>query len=328
MAKVLVATGLDTAERRALMQPLLDDGHELIARSLRFTTPEDELIEALQGVAATIAGLERYTARVLANAPDLKVIARTGVGYDTIDIAAATRHGVRVATTPGANHDAVAECALGLMLMVGRGLSRGERLLRDGGWGLRPLGVELTRKTVAIVGCGLIGKTLARRLRGFECRLLGVDVVRDEAFAAECDLRYVSIEEALGEADFVSLNAPSTPATRHLINARTLALMKPTAFLVNTARGPLIDEAALVEALNAGRIAGAALDVFETEPLPADSPLRLVEPGRLVMTPHVAGVSQEAARAMTELAVENVRRVLRGEAPVHCVNREVLAGSA
>jgi len=283
------------------------------------------VIEQLRGIAGTLAGLERYTEAVFARCPELKVIGRTGVGFDSIDVEAATRHGVRVTTTPGANHDAVAECALGLMLAIARGFARSDRLIRSGGWLMRPIGVQLTGKTVAIVGCGLIGKTLAKRLHGFDCRILGVDVIRDPEFAARYGVEYVSLDEALEQADFVSLNAPAMPSTRHLINERTLGLMKPTAYLVNTARGPLIDEAALARALDERRIAGAALDVFETEPLPESSPLRQVSPDRLVLTAHIAGVTVESVKAMTEMAVENVRRVLRGDAPLHCVNPEVLS---
>lgn len=323
MAKILVSYGLE-ADRRPYLQALVADGHELVSGSLRPTSTEDEIIRALAGIAGTIAGLERYTDRVFTECQALRAIGRTGVGFDTIDTDAATRHGVAVTTTPGCNHDAVAECALSLILMCARGVHRSERVVRAGGWGLRPPGIEISRKTVAIVGCGLIGRTLAKLLSGFGCRLLGVDTVQDAAWAKSAGVTYVSLDEALPQADIVSIHAPSMPSTRHLLNERTLKLMKPTAYLVNTARGPLVDENAIARALNEGWIAGAGLDVFDIEPLPADSALRSVSPDKLILTGHVAGNSAESTEAMTKMAAENVRRVLRGEPPLHCVNPAVI----
>ena len=325
MARILIAPGIQP-ERRPLLQPLLDDGHELVEPTVPMNglTPLPDVKRELSGIAGTLAGLERYTEEVFAACPDLKVIGRTGVGYDAIDCDAATRHGVRVTTTPGTNHDAVAEFSLALMLAIGRGVVRNDGIVRAQQWGMRPLGTELTRKTIVIVGCGLIGRTLARLVSGFGGRTIGVDPYWDAAWAERQGVERMSLEEALPLADFVSINAPSSGETRHLINDRTLGLMKPTAFLVNTSRGPLIDEMALLRALEGGTIAGAGLDVFELEPLAADSPLRRVGPDKLILTSHIAGVSGESVRAMTEMAVENVRRVLRGDNPLHCVNPAVL----
>jgi phosphoglycerate dehydrogenase-like enzyme len=279
---------------------------------------EAELAAALQGVAATIASVEPYTPAVLAQADALRVISRTGVGYDAVDVPEATRRGVVVCTTPGANHHAVADLALGLILTCARGIVAADHWLRDGRWVPDYPSVELRGLTVGIVGTGLIGSQVVKRLWGFEPRLIAYDIVQSPELVERFGLEYLSFEQS----DFVTLHAPLLPETRNLIDAAALARMKPTAYLVNTARGPLVDESALVEALHAGRLGGAALDVFHTEPLPLDSPLRTAP--RLVLTPHMAGTTAQSAAAMLAMAVENALRVLRGEAPLSCVNPEVL----
>ncbi len=301
---------------------MLEDGHSVeIVDSLRVRSPSG-LAAALDGVAATLASVEPYSAEVLAQAPDLRVISRTGVGYDAIDVAEATRRGIVVCTTPNTNQHAVADFAVLLLLACARRLVEAVDLVRSGRWTPQPMGLELRGSTVGIVGTGLIGGEVARRLSGFGPRLLGYDVVRSPELEQRLGLRYVGLEQLLAESDFVTLHAPLLPETRGLIDAAALARMKPGAFLVNTARGPLVDEAALAEALRRGQIAGAALDVFAVEPLPPDSPLREVE--HLLLTPHVAGSTEQARAAMAAMAVDNAARVLRGQPPLSCVNPEVL----
>jgi phosphoglycerate dehydrogenase-like enzyme len=322
MARCLVTTIFATSPDDPVLAPLVQAGHTVeIAESVPIQT-EADLLLALRGVAATIAGVEPYTASVLAQADALRVISRTGVGFDAIDVPEATRRGVVVCTTPGANHHAVADLALGLILTCARGIVAGDRWLRDGRWVPDYPSVELRGMTVGVLGTGLIGSQVVKRLYGFEPRLIACDIVESADLVERFGLQYVSFEQLLEQSDFLTVHAPLLPATRHLIDAAALARMKPTAYLINTARGPLVDEAALVQALQAGRLGGAALDVFETEPLPLDSPLRSAP--RLVLTPHMAGTTAQSAAAMMDMAIENVVRVLRGDRPLSCVNPEVL----
>jgi phosphoglycerate dehydrogenase-like enzyme len=323
MARCLVTSIFVRSADDPALAPLIRDGHVVEIADPVALRSESALAAALEGVAATLASVEPYTAAVLARATALRVISRTGVGYDAIDVAEATRRGIVVCTTPGTNQHAVADLAVGLILTCARGIVAGDRWLRDGHWMPDFPSVELRGSTVGVVGTGLIGREVIKRLSGFEPRLIAFDIVQSPEVVERFGIEYVSFEQLLAQADFVTLHAPLLPETRGLIDRAALARMKPTAYLVNTARGPLVDEAALVEALHAGRLAGAALDVFETEPLPLDSPLRTAP--RLVLTPHMAGTTAQSARAMTEMAVENAVRVLRGEPPLSCINPEVLS---
>jgi phosphoglycerate dehydrogenase-like enzyme len=281
----------------------------------------DQVVEALSDAVAVIASTERYDESVFSRAPGRKIISRTGVGDDAVDLEAATHHGVVVSTTPGANDRTVADFAMTLMLALARNLFAADREVRAGRWE-RPAAVEMRDKVVGIVGVGAIGKHVARRAHGFECQLLGYDVVQDEAFAERYGLRYVPLDLLVAEADFLTIHAPYLPSTHRLIGEAQLRAMKPSAVLVNTARGPLVDERALVRALAEGWIAGAGLDVFETEPLPSDSPLRDLP--NVILAPHCAGISYESGRAMARIAAENVVAVLSGRPPVLCVNPAVL----
>jgi phosphoglycerate dehydrogenase-like enzyme len=280
------------------------------------------LIDALQGMSASLASIEPYTAAVLAETPDLRVISRLGVGYDAIDVDEATRRGIVVCTTPGANHHSVADLAVGLILTCLRQIVVAAEVVRAGNWMLPRVGVELRATTVGIVGTGLIGREVVKRLAGFEPRVLAHDVVESPEMVERFGVEYVSFDELLRQSDVLTLHAPLVPETRGLIDAAALAKMKPSAYVVNTARGPLIDEVAIAQALHASQIAGAALDVFEREPLPASSPLR--QAPNVILTPHIAGVTQQSRVAMAAMAIDNVARVLRGQAPVSCVNPEVL----
>jgi len=323
MARVLLTTMQVQSEADTLVRPLADAGHELAIHRFVGVPDEEAVIAVLGGVEAAIVGVEPYTARVLDSAPGLKILSRTGVGYDAIDVDAATARGVVVATTPGTNHHSVAEAAVALLLAAMRRIAFADRQMRTTGWNPRPYGVELRGKTVGVVGTGLIGKEVVRRLQGWGVQILLSDVVQDQAFAEQYRARYVERDELLRDADVITLHAPLLPSTRHMIDDAALRTMKPTAFLVNTARGPLVDEAAVARALAEGRLAGAALDVFETEPLSSESPLLGLD--TITLTQHVAGVTNESMHAMTVMAVESVARVLRGAPPVSCVNPDALA---
>jgi len=287
---------------------------------------EDELSDALPGVFATIAASEPYNERSLAAARDLRVIARMGVGYDQVDVAAATRHGVAVAMAFGTNHEAVADHAFALIAALGSRLVPYHQKVAQGGWG-GEVHASLWRSTVGIIGLGRIGRALARRCRGFEMRLLGYDIQVDPEQARAEGIELVPLERLLAEADFVSIHTPRTPETENLIDRERLALMKPEAYLVNTARGGLIDEDALYEALTSGRIAGAGLDVFALEP-PAGSPLLRLP--NVVLTPHCAGANTRSYTAMLERCAENILAIAQGRNPgdEYLLNPEVLRQSA
>jgi D-3-phosphoglycerate dehydrogenase / 2-oxoglutarate reductase len=284
---------------------------------------EEELIAALDGIEATVAGSEPYTDRVLAAHPQLRVIGRVGVGYDAVDVSAATARGVIVTIAPGTNHGSVAEHTFALMLGFTRHLPARQQAIATGGWP-RLMGLPLRGRTLGLAGLGRIGKAVATRAIAFEMRVLAYDPLPDAAFCAAHGITLVSFEKLLAEADFLSLHLPSTPQTRHLINRDTLALMKSDAVLVNTSRGGLVCEADLIPALREKRIAGAVLDVFEQEPLPPDHPLRGLE--NVVLTPHAAGVDILSLGDMARSAAEAVSSLRRGEWPAEkIINPEARA---
>ncbi len=281
---------------------------------------EDEVIRITEGCEAVIASIDPFTDRVLAALPMLRIISRTGVGYDAIDIAAATARGVAVCTGPGVNRHAVAEYAIALMLQCARRVGEHLASVRSGGWD-RYEGIDLAGKTVGIIGLGTIGKEVAQRLRAFEMRILAYDIVQDLQFAEANSVGYVPLDQLLRESDFITLHALLNAGSRKLLNADRLAQMKPTAYVINTARGGLIDHDALCAALQQKRIGGAALDAFEQEPL-GETPLRHIE--NCWLSPHAAGSSRDARARSKQVAVENVIRFFRGERPLHIVNPEVL----
>jgi phosphoglycerate dehydrogenase-like enzyme len=274
------------------------------------------LLRMVPGAAGLIAGPERVSDEVMAAAPLLQVVNAPGVGYDHIDVGAATRRGIVVCTNPGCNHHAVAEMTLGMMLCLARKICPTDRRVRRGEWPT-VRGIELRGKTLGIVGLGRIGKSLATSARGMGMHVLASDTAQDAAFAEQQGVLYVPLSELIPASDFLSLHCPLTPETRGLIDIAALARMKPTAYLINTARGPLVDQAALVAALREGRIAGAGIDVYDTEPLQGNPYAGL---DNVVQTPHCAGHSLEAIQSSLEMALENVTRVLRGQEPLHRIN--------
>jgi len=270
-------------------------------------------------IAAVLAGMEPFEDAVISGSP-LRVIARMGVGYDAIDVDAATRNRVAVTITPGTNEPSVAEQMLALLFAVMRGIVvRHRREVLTGEWKRRPL-PRLAGKTLGLVGLGRIGKAIVRRAIGLELQLIACDPVADEQFAREHGVRMVGFEELLRQSDIVSLHAPATPKTADMINAQTLALMKPGAVLINTARGSLVDEDALAESLRSGHLLGAGLDVFKEEPLPTDSPL--LELDSVVLAPHMAGLDHESEVAMSHLAAKCVADLYQGRWPEGCVVNE------
>lgn len=279
------------------------------------TLTESDLLRLLPGCVASVAMPDDYNARVIAaSAPDLKLIARSGVGYDSIDVAAAKQHGVWVTTTVGSNHDAVADFTLGLILDLTRHVTQIAGEVRAGTW-RRVAGIELRGKTLGIVGTGRVGREVAARARPFGLHIVAHDLYPNREWAAASGATYVPLEQLLVEADVITLHAPATEQTRHLLDAPRLALCKRGVFVVNTARGELIDEPALLAALESGQVAGAALDVFEAEP-PGAAQRPLIAHPRLIPTGHCAGAAVEAQRRAAEMALDEVLRVVRGERPL------------
>ncbi|MDR7544313.1 MAG: phosphoglycerate dehydrogenase [Armatimonadota bacterium] len=283
------------------------------------TLGEDDLIALIGEADAVIAGVEPITARVLAAAPRLKIVARRGVGYDTVALEAATARGVVVTITAGALAETVADHTMGLILAVVRRIPELDRLVRSGGWDRIP-SVDVWGKTLGIVGFGAIGRAVAKRAAGFDMRILAHDIRPDPATATAMGVTLTDLDSLLTQSDIVTVHVPLTPQTRGLIGAAALRRMKPTAYLVNTSRGPVVDEAALLAALREGRLAGAALDVFQHEP-PRDRALASLP--NVVATPHVASHTVETLARMERACAEAVLAVMHGQRPAHVVNPEV-----
>lgn len=279
-------------------------GIEVVQPTVVQQPSEAELIEIIGDFDGMIAGDDPLTADVLAHASRMKVISKWGVGTDGIDKAAAAERGIKVTNTPNVFGDEVADVAMGFITMLARQLHRIDASVRDGGW-LKVRGQSLTGLTLGIVGFGSIGQAVGRRGLGFGMEVLAYDVAAaSEAAAAEMGVGYVGLESLLGASDYVVLCAPLTPATRHIINAQTLAQMRDGARLINVSRGPLVDESALVNALRSGKVAAAGLDVFEEEPLPASSPLR--EFPDCVFGSHNGSNTLEGVLRASALAVDNL----------------------
>jgi lactate dehydrogenase-like 2-hydroxyacid dehydrogenase len=268
--------------------------------------------------------MDKFDEPVLAKCPGLKVISNIAVGYNNIDVPAATRHGIRVTNTPGVLDDTTADLAWSLLMATARRIAEGDAYVRRGDWKVAFgvqffMGQDIHHATLGIIGMGRIGQAIARRARGFDMRVLYHNRKRLAA-QEEQGAAFVERDALLAQSDFVVVMTPYSPATHHLIGAAEIAKMKPTAILVNTARGGVVDDAALVEALEAKRIAGAGLDVFEGEPRINPGFARLPN---VVLTPHVGSSSRATRLRMCETAAANLTAVLDGRRPAHLVNPEV-----
>jgi glyoxylate reductase len=295
-----------------------------------WTKPErisrEELLQRLKDKEGLVCLLtEKINSELLSAAPKLRIVANVAVGYDNIDVAECTKRGVVAANTPGVLDETTADFAWTLMMAVGRRLVEGDTLARSGnwkGWDLDQLvGTDVWGKTLGIVGFGRIGRAMARRALGFHMKVIYADAVRaPEALEKELKAEHRELNSLLAEADFVSVHVPLLPETRGLFDAVRFLKMKPTAYLINTSRGAVVDEAALVQALENGKIAGAALDVFENEPLIHQG---LKRPN-VVLAPHIASASIETRTKMACMAAENVVALFQGQQPRNMLNPEVL----
>ena len=286
----------------------------------------EELLQHLQGVDGLLCLLtDKIDAQVMdAAGSQLKVISNLAVGFDNIDIHAATARGIPVGNTPDVLTDATADFAFALIFSVSRRLMEGERYVRNGQWKtwnpMLLLGIEMKEATLGLVGFGRIGKAVARRAMGFDMRVIYYDPTETETHL-DLNATSVDFETLLKESDIISLHTPLTEKTRHLIDSTALSKMKPTAVLINTARGPIIDQNALYEALKQNHIFGAGLDVTEPEPLPPDSPLLTLN--NIVIMPHLGSASVTARNNMSWLAAKNLIAGVKGEPLPNCVNPQV-----
>lgn len=286
-----------------------EHGMETIVPPVRERLEEAHLLPLVGTLDGAVCGDDRFTARVLEAAPRLKVISKWGTGIDSIDRDAAGRLGIRVCNTPGAFNDAVADTTLGYVLSFARGIPWMDRNMKEGGWE-KISGVSLRECVLGIIGVGNIGRAVAGRAAAFGMTLLGNDIVAvPDEVGRTTRLRQTTLDELLYDSDFVTLHCDLNPTSRHLINDRTLGRMKSSAVLVNTSRGPVVDEEALIRALEGGRIRGAALDVFEEEPLPAESPLRRMK--NCLLAPHNSNSSPAAWERVHESTLRNLLDGLR-----------------
>lgn len=310
MKKVLITTATFGKYNKKAFQILRDAGLKIVVAKQPVYN-DDQLIEYLEDTVAIITGLEPITKKVIYSATDLKVIAKHGIGVDNIDLYAAKNKGIRVINAPGTNCEAVADLVFGLMLSLARRIPESDRLVKSGQW-CKIVGKSVWGKTLGIIGLGAIGKSVARRAVGFNMKILAYDIFKDENFVKAYNIKWSSIPEILSESDYITLHVPLTDSTRNLIGYEEFKLMKPTAYLINTARGGVVDEEALYEALKNNKIAGAALDTFKKEP-PLNSPLLNLK--NVILTPHTAGYTDQALSQTSLFTAEMVVKVLRGVKP-------------
>ncbi|HET8578391.1 MAG TPA: D-glycerate dehydrogenase [Methylomirabilota bacterium] len=317
ISRIIPEAALQLARSRAEVDAFVEDR----------PMPRADLLARLKGRQGLICVIsEAIDEELLSACPELRVVSNVAVGYNNVDVAAATKRGVVVTNTPDVLTDTTADFAWALLMATARRTVEADRFVREGRWKqwemMLLLGGDIHGKTLGIVGFGRIGRAMARRALGFSMRVLYQDAMpADLATEREFRATRVDLATLLKRSDFVTLHTPLLPETRHLINAQTLQTMKKTAFLINASRGPVVDEAALVQALKEGWIAGAGLDVFEEEPK--------VHPGliglpNVVLAPHIASASHDTRLKMAELAVENCLAVLEGKTPPTPVNPEVL----
>ena len=328
MIKVVISGRFDDQ----VLERLKQDWHvvRLPLNPAKWLLSDEELIDALVDADVFVTEGNPVTAKVLASSPRLKAVITCKGNPVNVDVAAATAEGVMVINTPGRNAYAVAELCVSLMVMVARNGWASMEALRSGKWANSPRvwaymtfqGHELAGRTVGLVGLGAIGRLMARRLNAFEMQVLAYDPYVSQATADAVGVQLVPLDELLREADFVSMHVHVTDETRCMIGAREFALMKPTSFFINTGRAGVVVEEAMMDALRQKRIAGAALDVYHTEPLPADHPLLSLP--NVVATPHIGGATFDVVRHMSQIAESDLAALRKGESPPHLFNSDVL----
>ncbi len=317
---VVVCTGLNS-EHGPHLELLKQAGFEVrqVPRNVDLFQPAN-LIPLVKDASAIIAGSEPYSGETLAQLPKLRAFARMGVGFDAIDVPACDRLKIVVATTPGVNHHAVAEHTIALLMSVARGFPARDQFVRAGTW-RRFSTPRIMGRTLGLVGLGRIGQATATRAIGLGMKVIAYDPYPNLDFAKQHGIYMTSLDEVLSQSDYVSLHLPMSAENKHLINARSLAKMKPGTILINTARGQLVDEKALYDALKSGHLAGAGLDVFEVEPLPTTSPL--LEFNNVMFCGHLAGLDHESQHDTLKMCAEIVIGLSQGKWPRHCIQNLV-----
>jgi D-3-phosphoglycerate dehydrogenase len=312
--KVLISTSSFCEFDGAPLEKLKACGFDVLTNPYKRRLKPEESIELMRDVHGLVAGTEPLNDHVLKNAQRLKVISRVGVGLDNVDLTAAKELGIEVVSTPLAPTEAVAELTLGLMIALMRCVVEADRAMRQGSW--KPLmGSLLERKTLGIIGLGRIGKRVAQLVQPLRMPILAYEPFPDLAFVSQYQVRLVALNVLFSQADIVSLHAPLTAETRALIRRETLSLMKPTALIINTCRGEVVDESALLDALRENRLGGAALDVYTEEPYRGP----LAENNKVILTAHMGSYAKEARVQMEKEAVDNLVSILRPAAKSHNV---------
>ena len=306
--RILITPRSLTSARHPALEQLEQAGYQLV-----FCTPgrqpdEAELLRLLPGSVGYLAGVERVSARVLEAAPGLRAISRNGTGVDNIDLETASRLGIAVVRAEGANARGVAELTIGLMFALVRHVPFSDRALKAATWERRQ-GIEIAGRVLGLIGCGRVGQLVARMAASLGMRVVGCDPFRSPVLAQLAGFDYAELDAVLTEADVVSLHCPPPVEGRPLIDRERLAVMRPGAYLINTARGELLDDQAVLDALDSGKLAGVALDVFRREPPGADS---LVQHERVIAVPHVGGYTEESVSRAVEMAVDNLLGALQG----------------
>ena len=309
--------------------PVQEEAEELAKVNAKIviadTDVEDEIVEAVKDADAIITSAGKITRRVIEAAPKCRVIVRYGIGYDTVDVKAATDNGILVVNLPGFCTEEVANHALALLLACAKKLTLMNNMVKQGYWveakkAQAPM-VSIYGQTLGLVGCGSIGRMTAKKAQCLDLRVLGYDPYLDKSLAKECGITLVSLPELLRESDFVSVHTPLNEETRHLMGEKEFKQMKPTAYYISTARGPVTDEAALIKALQEKWIAGAGLDVFEKEPVTLDNPLLKMD--NVVVTPHSASYSEASFKRQRTSVGQEAARVICGYWPKNWVNKTV-----
>ena len=278
---------------------------------------EEDFLKVIGEYDAVIVGADHMTAKVIEAGKKLKIICKHGAGVDNIDCEKAKEMGIPVTNVPATNSDAVADFAFGLILNIARKISANAFEVKRGKWN-KDIGVDVCKKTLGIIGCGAIGRRVAKRGQGFDMRVLGYDpYVKESANLSNIEL--VDLETLIKESDFISIHVPLTPDTRNLISSKEMHQMKKGAFIINTARGGIVDENALYQFLTNGHLGGAALDVTEQEPIQADSPLLKLD--NVIITSHIASYSKESLNAVSMACAKNIIKIINNETPDNIVNK-------
>jgi phosphoglycerate dehydrogenase-like enzyme len=322
MTKVLIVANRFSEVSPQPVDRLRAEGWEVIERYHEIgALREDTFVDLIKDVEAVIvSAVDEVSLRVIEAANKLAIIASRGVGYQGVDLEAATQRKIMVTNTPGANADAVADLAVGFIIALARHIPLIDRRTRRGEWH-RIRTRDVYGQTLGLIGLGDIGKKVVKRAVGFDMTIITYDIVQDPDFARRFGIRYVPLEEVLRSSDFISIHVPLTESTMDLVGQREINMMKESAFLINTARGGIVNEEALYQALKDHRIAGAACDVFVEEPT---QNLKLLALDNMISTAHIAGYSDKSWSAMAEMAVDNVIATLKGGIPPNLVNRDVL----